>query len=378
LIQTVQKVLKHLSNFENEFPNKDKIVLDDAISYIKNILKTDVKPELIIQYLKQKGYQQIIEKSTKNDEENNNLDDWDDDDFDINEFLISKPEQDMAEPIRKFKSTGRYEENIDLIRDFHQKRDVQTFSEIINKNIRLVQKVASKYQNYMNHKLDYEDLVSEGILGLMKAVVRFDPNAGTQFSTYAIWWIRQAIIRAIIDKGSTIRLPVHLAEQIRNLIRAENESYLQFQKIDVKWVCKSLNITEEKYKELKLIDSRFSQMRSIHTIVSEEDDDTELIDLISNESNLAYELDIKELKDPFELTYEREVREKIMNTLNQLSDREKEIIIERFGLRDGDPKTLEVIGQKMGLSRERIRQIESKAMKRLRRRIRRKEWGFTN
>jgi RNA polymerase primary sigma factor len=378
LIQTVQKVLKHLSNFENEFPNKDKIVLDDAISYIKNILKTDVKPELIIQYLKQKGYQQIIEKSTKNDEENNNLDDWDDDDFDINEFLISKPEQDMAEPIRKFKSTGRYEENIDLIRDFHQKRDVQTFSEIINKNIRLVQKVASKYQNYMNHKLDYEDLVSEGILGLMKAVVRFDPNAGTQFSTYAIWWIRQAIIRAIIDKGSTIRLPVHLAEQIRSLIRAENESYLQFQKIDVKWVCKSLNITEEKYKELKLIDSRFSQMRSIHTIVSEEDDDTELIDLISNESNLAYELDIKELKDPFELTYEREVREKIMNTLNQLSDREKEIIIERFGLRDGDPKTLEVIGQKMGLSRERIRQIESKAMKRLRRRIRRKEWGFTN
>jgi RNA polymerase primary sigma factor len=378
LIQTVQKVLKHLSNFENEFPNKDKIVLDDAISYIKNILKTDVKPELIIQYLKQKGYQQIIEKSTKNDEENNNLDDWDDDDFDINEFLISKPEQDMAQPIRKFKSTGRYEENIDLIRDFHQKRDVQTFSEIINKNIRLVQKVASKYQNYMNHKLDYEDLVSEGILGLMKAVVRFDPNAGTQFSTYAIWWIRQAIIRAIIDKGSTIRLPVHLAEQIRNLIRAENESYLQFQKIDVKWVCKSLNITEEKYKELKLIDSRFSQMRSIHTIVSEEDDDTELIDLISNESNLAYELDIKELKDPFELTYEREVREKIMNTLNQLSDREKEIIIERFGLRDGDPKTLEVIGQKMGLSRERIRQIESKAMKRLRRRIRRKEWGFTN
>jgi RNA polymerase primary sigma factor len=378
LIQSEQKVLRHLSNFENEFPNKDKIVLDDAISYIKNIIKTDVKPELIIQYLKQKGYKQIIEKSTKYVEENNNLDDWDDDDFDINEFLKSKPEQDLAEPIRKFKSTGKYEKNIDLIRDFHQKRDVQTLSEIITKNIRLVQKVASKFQNYMNHKLDFEDLVSEGILGLMKAVARFDPNAGTQFSTYAIWWIRQAIIRAIIDKGSTVRLPVHLAEQIRSLIRVENESYLQFQKIDVKWVCESLNITEEKYKELKLIDSRFSQMRSIHTFVSEEDDDTELIDLISNESNLAYELEIKELKDPFELTYEREVREKIMKTLNQLSDREKEIIIERFGLRDGEPKTLEVIGQKMGVTRERIRQIESKAIKRLRKRIRRKEWGFTD
>jgi RNA polymerase primary sigma factor len=378
LIQIVQKVLRDLSNFENEFPDKEKIVLDDAISYIKNILKTDVKPELIIQYLKQKGYKQIIEKSTKNDEENNRLDDWDDDDFDINEFLKSKPEQDMTDQIRNFKSSGRYEKNIDLIRDFHQKRDVQTLSEIINKNIRLVQKVASKYQNYMNHKLDYEDLVSEGILGLMRAAVLFNPNAGTQFSTYAVWWIRQAIIRAIIDKGSTVRLPVHLAEQIRSLIRAENESYLQFQKIDVKWVCKSLNITEEKYKELKLIDSRFSQMRSLHTIVSEEDDDTELIDLISNESNLAYELDIKELKDPFELTYEREVREKIMKTLDQLSDREKEIIIERFGLRDGEPKTLEVIGQKMGVTRERIRQIESKAIKRLRRRIRRKDWGFTN
>jgi RNA polymerase primary sigma factor len=103
-----------------------------------------------------------------------------------------------------------------------------------------------------------------------------------------------------------------------------------------------------------------------------------LIDLIFNESNLAYEIEIKELKDHFELTYERVLREKIMNTLNQLSDREKEIIIERFGIRDVDPKTLEVIGQKMWLSRERIRQIELKAMKRLRRRIRRKEWGFTN
>lgn len=376
--QCVKKILKDLSNFENEFPDKEKIVLDDAISYMKKILKTDVKPELIIQYLKQKGYKQIIEKSTKNDEENNRLDDWDDDDFDINEFLKSTPKQDMTDQLRTFNRSGKYEKNIDLIRDFHQKRDIQTLSEIVNKNIRLVQKVASKYQNYMYHKLDYEDLVSEGILGLMKAVAHFDPNVGTQFSTYAVWWIRQVIIRAIIDKGTTVRLPVHLAEQIRSLIRAENESYLQFQKIDVEWVCKSLNITEEKYRELKLIDSRFSQMRSLHTIVSEENDDTEIIDLISSESNFAYELEMKELKDPFELTYEREVREKILNTLDQLSDREKEVIIERFGLRDGDPKTLEEIGHRMGVTRERIRQIEVKALRRLRRNIRREEWEFTN
>ncbi|MBB3870241.1 sigma-70 family RNA polymerase sigma factor [Parageobacillus toebii NBRC 107807] len=297
--------------------------------------------------------EKMINSMGLENEENFRIDDAD---FNINEFL----EKNV------FRENYKYKDNIDLLNKLNNDNNKEVLVDVIEKNMGLVRKIAGYYQKYMHHKLDEEDILIEGILGLIRAANRFNSNRGTQFSTYAVWWIRQSILRAIINEGFTIRIPVHAFEQIRKVINAENESYRLFQKIDVDWVCRHVGITKEKYHELKLIDSRFIQMRSLYSLVSDNDDESQLINFIPNEIEHVYDLKIEELQDPFELVHRMEIREKIMEALDKLKEREREVIIERFGLRDGQPKTLEEIGKKVGVTRERIRQIETKAIAKLR------------
>ncbi|MGZ0086010.1 sigma-70 family RNA polymerase sigma factor [Caldibacillus thermoamylovorans] len=286
----------------------------------------------------------------------------DDDDFDINEFLVET---------KRYQIDQEYNENIELLKRFHSYlSDSDTLlEELIKKNIGLVRKAVNYYSRYINHKLDEDDLMIEGILGLIKAIQRFDPSLKGRLSTYAVWWIHQAIMRSIINDGFTIRVPVHMFEQIRKVTRKENESYKLFQKIDVAWVCQELGISKEKYYELKANDKRYLHMSSLHSFMEEDGD--ELIDFISNNVEHIYEFHDEKMEDPLELVYRSEVRDKIFAALDRLTEREKYVIINRFGLVDDQPKTLEEIGKELGVTRERTRQIEAKALNKLRKYLQR-------
>jgi len=235
--------------------------------------------------------------------------------------------------------------------------DQKARTEMVSANLRLVVKIA---RDYGNLGLPLLDLISEGNIGLMKAVERFDPKKGGKLSTYAAWWIKQSIKRALANQSKTIRLPVHLVDKMAKVRRVSSQMTEELGREPT---------DEELAEEIGLSVSKVTQLKASAVRPASldqpigDDDSTEFGDLVGD----------VEADDPFEILRDKDLREEVGDLMDILDDRERRILNSRFGLDGHKPKTLEDVGEKFGVTRERIRQLQNIALHKLRKALGKKE-----